>query len=138
MSDVCLHRAFPSHRHDFSLIHLPHLSPAFCPSVPGQPGADWGVKRGTSSPCWNATSNIYSSSFVHHLHFIFHLTLSILRFSCSPFIPRLLLTGPGATWCRLGSEEREFVVMFVLQRLLPFILPFPQRWLAPHRGAGVQ
>ncbi|KAJ9486544.1 hypothetical protein VN97_g6778 [Penicillium thymicola] len=57
MSDVCLHLAFLSHRHDFSLIHLPHLSPAFCSPVLGKPGADWEVKRGTSSSCWNATSS---------------------------------------------------------------------------------
>ncbi|KAJ5531230.1 hypothetical protein N7527_004623 [Penicillium freii] len=94
---------FPSYISSFGFL-VYHLSPAFCSPVPGQPGADWEVKRGTSSPCWIATSSTIYSSSSSILHFIF-------RFSCLPFIPRLLLTGPGATWCRLGSEERDFVTM---------------------------
>ncbi|KOS43599.1 hypothetical protein ACN38_g5474 [Penicillium nordicum] len=129
------------------------------------------------------------------IHPLFHLTPSILRFACLPFIPRLLLTGPGATWCCLGSEERDVVAMlecnvfyhlFILSSILhlpsygllvyhlspafcspvpgqpgavwevkrgtsspcwnatssniylAIYMPFPQRRLAPHRGAGVQ
>ncbi|KUM64246.1 hypothetical protein ACN42_g2854 [Penicillium freii] len=122
---------FPSYISSFGFL-VYHLSPAFCSPVPGQPGADWEVKRGTSSPCWIATSSTIYFSSSSILHFIF-------RFSCLPFIPRLLLTGPGATWCRLGSEERDFVtisvlpyllflqlffhVFFFLQRPLPFISP---------------
>ncbi|KAJ5425466.1 hypothetical protein N7465_000536 [Penicillium sp. CMV-2018d] len=97
---------FPSYISSFGFL-VYHLSPAFCSPVPGQPGADWEVKRGTSSPCWIATSSTIYPSSSSILHFIF-------RFSCLPFIPRLLLTGPRATWCRLGSEERDVVTMSVL------------------------
>ena len=115
--------------------------------LPTGPGATW-CRLGSEER--DFVTMLECNVFYHLLTLIFHLTLSIFWVSCLPFIPRLLPTGPGETWCRLGSEERDVVTMSVLHFVLHLFsatssaiylaiyMPFPQRWLAPHRGAGVQ
>ncbi|KAJ9486543.1 hypothetical protein VN97_g6777 [Penicillium thymicola] len=124
-----------------SILHLPsygllvyHLSPAFCSPVLGEPSAGWEVKRGTSSPCWNATSStIYSSSSS-----ILHLpSYGLLVYHLSPAFCSPVLGEPSAGWevkrgtsspCWNATSSNIYLAIY---------MPFPQRRLAPHRGAGV-
>ncbi|KAJ5252518.1 hypothetical protein N7489_002928, partial [Penicillium chrysogenum] len=82
----------------------------------------------TSPWCWGPVA-LRGEAKTSPCH-LFHL----LGFVCLLSIPRLLLTGPGATWCRLGSEERDFVTMSacnVLYRLSIFIFRFAVCHLSP-------
>ena len=64
----------PCHLFDLSgFLFVCHLSPAFCSPVPGQPGAGWEVKRGTSS------SFILCNVFCHlPCHLFYHLFCHLL------------------------------------------------------------
>ena len=102
-----LHRTIihPSIRSFIIVFFLFLFSPCRChclftPSLPFSPA----LAR-TSSWCWGPVA-LRGEAKTSPCH-LFHLW----GFVCLPSIPRLLLTGPGATWCRLRSEERDFVTM---------------------------
>jgi hypothetical protein len=97
--------------------------PLFTPSLSFSPAT-----ARTSPWCWGPVA-LRGEAKTSPCH-LFHL----LGFVCLLSIPRLLLTGPGATWCRLGSEERDFVTMSacnVLYRLSIFIFRFAVCHLSP-------